>query len=136
MKLPKSFKPKKDLDAKIEELIDGPKIINKDSEEISLRSLILKLRDIAVFKGALTVPNNDKWCMDYVFKDYDSGLVIEYYWEGEASINDIFLRDISVTFEDKTVFNSVKYKTTRPSILTYLPGDWETEVERIYKTID
>ncbi|MDP2907397.1 MAG: hypothetical protein Q8O03_05645 [Nanoarchaeota archaeon] len=126
MKIPKIFIPEKDLEKKVDELTKKPTKLHPKDLTGPEFYISVKSKEITQRLGK----KNTDLC-GYVFNDKETALKIEYY----PSIQVCDLQMISVGYKGEKVFESAKRGELEEEILTYTPGAWERELEKIYITL-
>ena len=122
MKLPKSFRPDKDLEEKTKQLSEESIITNSEMGVIEPRLLYTVAKKLACECGRA-------WTFGgYIFEDTDDGLVVDFSFEAPFDDSRFSWEHIQVRYCGNVVLE-VNRKT---EIWQYSPGDWEDVLIRHY----
>jgi len=129
MKIPRLFVPAKDLENKIHELIKKPKSRNPEKSsynKFDCRVIYNRAKEIAENLGKLDLT----FC---VYNFENENIVIEYatrWGRGKTHLR----IDVKDKHSFPIVFESIHYKNSkRQKVSTYTLGEWERDLERLYK---
>jgi len=130
MKVPKTFRPKSNLDEKTKKLVKESKI-NKKIEISTTEELSHKAKCIASYCGKDKGPI-EAYGADYYFLDKKSKLDIRYFYRIDKWNYNLYFYEVLVSHKGEKVFKEILFDQDITTEIC-LFGDWEKDLEKIYK---
>lgn len=127
MKIPEIFRPEKDLEKKINDLIKGYKPLKREepvNHYHSFHDTINKAEKVAEKLGRFGMES-------YFFKDKETKLTIKYTppcWPETLGRIKVYLKKGLFKREKILEFN----KNNKDQLFIYSPGEWEEDLEKLY----